>query len=364
MLSCANDELIRIKTFLEGREKVNVQGPPGTGKTWLMAKLMAVEQRSGIALTVTNDAAINLFEEINSQQLMDIQLVLTPSKMREYRKAIILRDSQETAGSDLEEVKLGVGTQEWAIGTLGHLGARLKTEYLNSLWIDESSTMESRCLDQFEFGKIRCFGDVHQLGPFSGEKSVAERCANQQHWGQVKLNLTRRLSLASMLPILKFYPDLTSSRPVQGLRVGNRYMEGTILVPFETDTVNEGSSQTTVYERRWVARAAKALRGAHVETIVSSPYRGFCDQAGEKSVNQIQGLTTQVLILALTNREVNEFCCQPERLLVAITRATKITMIVGRIDRLKMRRTWFEHSEIVPPKQLLHDLENADITMF
>ena len=356
MLSCANDELTRIKTFLEGREKVNVQGPPGTGKTWLMARLMAVEQKSGIALTVTNDAAINLFEEINSQQLMDIQLVLTPSKMREY--------SKEAGENNLEEVKLEVGTQEWAIGTLGYLGARLKTEYLNSLWVDESSTMESRCLDQFKFGKIRCFGDVHQLGPFSGEKSVAERCTNQQLWGQVNLNLTRRLSLASMLPILKFYPDLASSRPVQGLRVGNRYMEGTILVPFETDTVNEGSSQTTVYERRWVTRAAEALRKAHVETIVSSPYRGFCDQTGEKSVNQIQGLTTQVLILALTNREVNEFCCQPERLLVAITRATKVTLIVGRIDRLKMRRTWFEHSEIAPPKQLLHELENYNITSF
>ena len=155
---------------------------------------------------------------------------------------------------------------------------------------------------------------------------MAEHYANQQNRGlEVKLNLTRRLSSASMLPILKFYPDLATSRPIQGPQVGSRYMEGNILVHFGTNMLNEGSSQTTVHERQWVARAAETSRKAHVETAVSSPYRGFCNQTGEKSVNQIQGLTSQVLILALTNREVNDFCCQPERLLVAITRATKVT---------------------------------------
>ena len=102
--------------------------------------------------------------------------------------------------------------------------------------------------------------------------------------GQVKLNLTHRLSLASFLPILKFYPGLATNRPIQGLLVGSRYMEGNILVPFGTDMVNEGSSQSTVYERQWVARAAETVRKAHVETTVSSPYRGFCNRTGEKSL--------------------------------------------------------------------------------
>jgi RecA/RadA recombinase len=349
MLSCANGEITRIRAFMDGRDKVNVQGPPGTGKTWLMAKLMATEQKAGAALTVTNEAAINLFEEIKSQRLMDIHLILTPSRVKESRRGT-------SWGKHFKN--------KWTIGTLGYLGERLKDDYLNSLWIDESSTMESRWLNRYEVGRIRCFGDIYQLGPFSGEKSVAEQCADQPNWGQIKLNLTHRLSLASILPILRFYPNLTPSKPIQGLLVGNRYLEGVILIPFETDTVNESNSRTTVYERRWVTRAAEALRRAQMKTIVSSPYRGFCDQTAEKSVNQIQGLTTQVLILALTNREVNDFCCQPERLLVAITRATKVTMIVGRIDRLRMKRSWFEHSEIAPPRPLLEALENSVITDF
>ena len=351
MLSCANNELKRIEAFLKRRKKVSIQGPPGTGKTWLMSRLMAAEQEPGVALTVTNDAAVNLLEEIKSQQLLTVQLILSPTKVKEHKKGVSYSDNQQRTG--------------WSIGTLGYLGERIKkTKTLTSLWIDESSTMESRHLSDYSFDKVRVFGDVNQLGPFSGETSVAKHCTNNPEWGEIRLNLTHRLSLASILPILKFYPDLTASRPIQGIRVGGRYLEGTVLVPFETDTVNEGSSQTTVYEKRWVLKAAEAFKKAKIGTIVTSPYRGFCDQTGGKSVNQIQGLTTSVLILALTNREVNEFCCQPERLLVAVTRATKTTLVVGRIDRLKMVVPWFRHSEVAPPKQLLYDLENSDIRCF
>ena len=367
IIYCSNNNIETIKQQLDKWPKLNIQGPPGTGKTWLMARLMAHETKAGVALTVTNSAAVNLFREIISQKIIKPHLILCPAQLANFREQYPVLAQATMERQTGKESHEDWGTNKvWKIGTMGHLGIKVEKEKGPvEVWIDESSTLEWDVFERLRSkGRRRVFGDEKQLPPFSGKMSVAQYCSADEQWGQVRLNVTHRLSSASITPVSRFYPYLKASNPMQGVKVGDQYLQGTILVPFETDSVLADTSKTTVFERRWVTQMQKAFKRQGIETLVTSPYRGCCDEMGGLTVNQIQGLTTEVLMLALTDREVNGFCCEPERLLVAITRATKLTMVVGRIDRLKMKISWFDQCDVIPPKKLLHICETKEIITF
>jgi hypothetical protein len=215
------------------------------------------------------------------------------------------------------------------------------------------------------------FGDEQQLGTFSGRPSlaaVARRLPEVKHY---ELNRTYRLSNSSLLPLTRFYPSLTAVNPNQGIRCGELILKGCVLVNFRSDAEKCDTSVRATQEFRYIQQLARQLQSNRIDVLLASPYTAQAalpsadsEETRVHTINAIQGLECEVTIISLTNRAMTEFQLQPERLIVAISRATKATIIVGEVNRLCRSVSWFRQSPFKCPFKLLQTFKNNNIETF
>ena len=348
---------------------VEVQGPPGAGKTSLMARLIKMSNERALVATASNEAALVIYGKLQALEVP--VLLLISSKANELNPS--LRDLNSTNYRDSRFKIRSLPKNAAIIGTTAMIIKMINPETRHGTisWFDESSSIEGRTLDQWAPRTIRAFGDKFQLGTYSGQESLADRLTNEQRTQKIVLNRTYRLSTASLTPLSRFYPGIKSLAPDQGLRTKGRDIRGCHLVNFRSGTRRSDRSHNVLHEQAYVLHLAAILQRASITTLVASPYSAQTLQPGNEkgpariqTIYAIRGLECEVTLISMTHQAMTQFQLQPERLIVAISRASKATIIVGDTNRLQRTVSWFQNSDVWCPYVLEKALSTNLLTTF
>lgn len=309
-----------------------------------------------------------------AKKLMELRipvLLLRSKKAYEIQPHL---DQVPTAGKSNAELQIALLPEHSAIiGTVAMMVQVFSSESLveTLTWFDETASIEADMVRHWMPLRTRTFGDIHQIGTFNGKTSFATWVQQETQVTTIELPFTYRLSQESIGPVRRFYPKLVSKQPHQGVIAGKLKLRGCILVNFRSDTVQIDTSRRAPYERALAQRLAAAFIGQQISVIVTSPYSAQIpepeadgDAIRIQTINAIQGLETDVTIVTLTNRAVNEFVTRPERLVVAVTRARKLTIIIGDKNKLNKKVPWFRNSEVWCPFDLEKLLTHNPLRLF
>ena len=309
-----------------------------------------------------------------TKKLMKLKV---PVLLLRSKKAFTIQPSINdipTAGKMNAEERIARLPQESAvIGTVAMISQTFPLGILTDTltWFDETASIEASSVRHWMPTRTRTFGDIHQIGTFNGKTSFATWIQQETQAITIELQFTYRLSHESIGPVRRFYPKLVSKQPEQGVIAGNVRLRGCILVNFRSDTTQVGESRRAPQERALAQRIASNFILHGISIIVASPYAAQLPEPGAggdairvQTINAIQGLESEIAIISLTNRAVNEFVTRPERLVVAVTRATKLTIIIGDKNKLNKRIPWFRNSDIWCPFELENVLTSNPLRLF
>ena len=309
-----------------------------------------------------------------TKKLMKLKV---PVILLRSKKAFTIQPSTSaipTAGKLNAEERIARLPRESAvIGTVAMISQTFPLETLTDTltWFDETASIEASSVRHWMPTRTRTFGDIHQIGTFNGKTSFATWIQQETRATLIELPFTYRLSHESIGPVRRFYPKLVSKQPEQGVMAGKAKLRGCILVNFRSDTTQVGESRRAPQERALAQRIAALFIHHGISVIVASPYAAQLpepeaggDAIRVQTINAIQGLESEITIISLTNRAVNEFVARPERLVVAVTRATKLTIIIGDKNKLNKRIPWFRNSDIWCPFELENVLTSNSLHLF
>ena len=207
--------------------------------------------------------------------------------------------------------------------------------------------------------KIIMVGDKKQLQPFEDKISVASRLEKFAEI-TIKLTTTYRLNQATVLFLKQVYPNLKAKFPKQYIEINGVQITGILGLPFNSVTKTKGTSQFAVNEAELGWRIKDAInKKIQAEIIICSPYTAMKNEE-TTTMNSIQGMTCDILILELTNSRITEFILNDNRLTVAMSRSRCLTIITGRVESLRRNSKLFKKLTTWPTKDFVEFIENAE----
>lgn len=362
-----NEEIDRIESILFSRKITDISGPPGTGKSLLISKLTEslFDLVTIIITTETNDALDSLAVKLlETGHLNDLVFLKTIEKVSEIDEKWLTRNNSV--------IKTSINQDGWLtgkpaykvhkkvkllIGTVDTILEKTDPEFIKRavLFIDEAGIISFKKVKKLVNSTFRTIavGDQHQLLPFDNSKSVAQKFDSIKNINLAKLQLNKsfRLSEKSIKPLLSVYPSLKFGHRNE-LLINNKKFSGLIGLEFDSDSTRKGTSIKAKKEKAIAKFILQKMTNNEIDAEIASPYKANIENGG-KTIDSLQGATVEVLILTLANGDLNEFTVNHNRLLVSISRAKFVTIVIGRIQKLRRKSSLFRNVKILEASEFI-----------